>query len=119
MRTLLQIKLRRLGHEVEGVGDGEEGVERILERTPDVALVDLGLPGMDGYEVANRVRAVVGDEVYLVALSGFGQPEDKRKALQAGFDEHVTKPADARTLEELLDRVRRRGVTSRASRLPT
>ena len=70
--------------------------------------MDLGLPGIDGYEVANRVREAVGDRVYLVALSGFGQPEDKRRALEAGFDEHITKPADVKALNELPSRVHRR-----------
>jgi signal transduction histidine kinase/CheY-like chemotaxis protein len=108
VRQLLQLKLRRLGHTADGVRDGEEGIERIVHRPPALALVDLGLPGVDGYEVAHQVRARVGGAVYLVALSGFGQPEDKRRALEAGFDEHLTKPADPRTLEGVLDRVRRR-----------
>jgi signal transduction histidine kinase/ActR/RegA family two-component response regulator len=108
VRTLLQIKLRRLGHTVEGVHDGEEGIERIVDHSPDLALVDLGLPGIDGYEVANRVRDKIGASVYLVALSGFGQPDDKRRAILAGFDEHVTKPADTKDLEAMLARVGRR-----------
>ena len=108
VRTLLQIKLRGLGHVVEAVGNGEDGVERIVALSPDLALVDLGLPGIDGFEVGRRVREAMGPGVYLAALSGFGQPDDKRKALEAGFDEHVTKPADVRTLEELLVRARRR-----------
>jgi signal transduction histidine kinase/ActR/RegA family two-component response regulator len=107
VRALLQLKLRRLGHRVEGIHDGEEGVERIVTNAPDLALVDLGLPGIDGYEVASRVRSKVGARVYLVALSGFGQPDDKHRALQAGFDEHVTKPADTQELEQMLARVQR------------
>jgi two-component system, sensor histidine kinase len=105
VRTLMQNKLRKLGHEVEGFRDGEDGAEEITARLPDLAIVDLGLPGIDGYEVANRVRREIGQRVYLVALSGFGQPEDKRRALEAGFDEHITKPADAKALKELLGRV--------------
>lgn len=108
VRSLLEMKLARLGHEVDGVGDGEDGVERILETSPDLALVDLGLPGIDGYEVGARVRAAMGDSIFLVALSGFGQPEDKRRALEVGFDEHITKPADAQALSALLARVRLR-----------
>ncbi len=108
VRTLMQNKLRKLGHTVEGFRDGEDGAVEISSRLPDLALVDLGLPGIDGYEVANRVREAVGDRVYLVALSGFGQPEDKRRALEAGFDEHVTKPADVKALNELLGRVQQR-----------
>ena len=105
IRTLLQLKLRRLGHDVEAVGDGERGIERIENLKPDMALVDIGLPGVDGYEVAQQVRQRLGNEVFLVALSGFGQPEDKKRALEAGFDEHLTKPADVKDLEQLLSRV--------------
>jgi signal transduction histidine kinase/CheY-like chemotaxis protein len=108
VRTLMENKLRKLGHAVDGFRDGEDGAHEIASRLPDLALVDLGLPGIDGYEVANRVRSEVGDRVYLVALSGFGQPEDKRRALEAGFDEHITKPADVKALNELLGRVRSR-----------
>ena len=105
VRTLMQNKLRKLGHAVEGFRDGEDGAVEITARLPDLAIVDLGLPGIDGYEVANRVRKEIGHRVYLVALSGFGQPEDKRRALEAGFDEHITKPADVKALKELLGRV--------------
>jgi signal transduction histidine kinase len=108
VRTLMENKLRKLGHSVNGFRDGEDGAQEIAAQLPDLALVDLGLPGIDGYEVANRVREAVGDRVYLVALSGFGQPEDKRRALEAGFDEHITKPADVKALHELLGRVRHR-----------
>lgn len=115
VRTLMENKLRKLGHEVEGFRDGEDGADEIVERLPDLAIVDLGLPGIDGYEVASRVRERIGHRVYLVALSGFGQPEDKRRALEAGFDEHITKPADTKTLKELLDRVGPRDEARRMS----
>ncbi len=105
IRDLLRLKLRRLGHEVDAVGDGVAGVQAIVDRRPDLALVDIGLPGLDGYEVAARVRESVGRDVVLVAVSGFGQPEDKRKALDAGFDEHITKPADVKDIESLLSRL--------------
>jgi CheY-like chemotaxis protein len=108
VRTLMEKKLRKLGHLVEGFRDGEDGAAAIASQLPELALIDLGLPGIDGYEVANRVREASGHHVYLVALSGFGQPEDKRRALEAGFDEHITKPADVRTLNDLLGRVQRR-----------
>lgn len=105
IRSLLQLKLRRLGHDVEAVGDGERGIERIEHLSPHLAIVDIGLPGVDGYEVAQRVRQSLGNRIFLVALSGFGMPEDKKRALDAGFDEHITKPADFNDLEELLARV--------------
>jgi signal transduction histidine kinase len=104
VRELLRLKLRRLGHDVEAVGDGHSAVETICGSRPDMALVDIGLPGMDGYEVAAQVREKLGRDVVLVAVSGFGQPEDKRRALDAGFDEHITKPADVNDIEGLLRR---------------
>ena len=109
VRDLLRRKLKRLGHEVDAVGDGIAGVDKIVERRPDLALVDIGLPGLDGYEVATRVRESIGHDVVLVAVSGFGQPEDIRKALDAGFDEHITKPADVSDIENLLSRLPQRG----------
>ncbi|HEX6095517.1 MAG TPA: ATP-binding protein [Thermoanaerobaculia bacterium] len=109
VRDLLRLKLRRLGHEVHAVGDGIAGLQTIVDRRPDLALVDIGLPGLDGYEVAARVRESIGRGVMLVAVSGFGQPEDKRKAMDAGFDEHITKPADVSDIENLLSRLPPRG----------
>ena len=109
VRDLLRLKLKRLGHEVHAVGDGLAGVDTIVGNRPDLALVDIGLPGIDGYEVATRVRQSVGNDVVLVAVSGFGQPEDKRKAYDAGFDEHITKPADVTDIENLLSRLPPRG----------
>lgn len=105
VRDLLRLKLCRLGHKVDAVADGVSGVQAIVDLKPDLALVDIGLPGLDGYEVASRVRETLGKEVILVAVSGFGLPEDKRKALDAGFDEHITKPADVSDLEGLLARL--------------
>jgi signal transduction histidine kinase/ActR/RegA family two-component response regulator len=112
VRDLLRLKLKRLGHEVDAVGDGMAGVDAIVAARPDLALVDIGLPGIDGYELAARVRESIGRDVVLVAVSGFGQPEDKRRAIDAGFDEHITKPADVTDIENLLSRLppRREGV---------
>ncbi|HEX8409023.1 MAG TPA: ATP-binding protein [Thermoanaerobaculia bacterium] len=105
VRDLLRLKLKRLGHDVDAVGDGVAGVDAIVAQKPDLALVDIGLPGIDGYEVAARVRESIGRNVVLVAVSGFGLPEDKRKAIDAGFDEHITKPADVNDIENLLSRL--------------
>ncbi|HEY0787325.1 MAG TPA: hybrid sensor histidine kinase/response regulator, partial [Thermoanaerobaculia bacterium] len=105
VRDLLRLKLRRLGHAVVDAGDGIDGLRVLLDEKPDLALVDLGLPGIDGYEVARRAREELGRDVILVAVSGFGQPEDKRRALEAGFDEHMTKPADVKDIETLLLRL--------------
>jgi signal transduction histidine kinase len=103
-RESLQELLVELGHKVDVAADGRQGLERVLSLRPDVALVDLGLPEMDGYEVARRVRAQMGDAVYLVALSGYGQPEDRQRSRSAGFDAHVTKPADIDELQRLIER---------------
>ena len=104
VRALLRLKLRKLGHEVNEASDGVEGVRVIVDQKPDLALVDLGLPGIDGFGVAKQVRDSIGHDVVLVAVSGFGQPEDKRRALEAGFDEHITKPADVQDIENNLRR---------------
>jgi len=104
VRDLLVLKLRRLGHDVTGVANGVEGLQTVIDSRPDLALIDLGLPGMDGFGVAERVRQELGDAVVLVAVSGFGQPDDKRRALESGFEEHITKPADVHDIESLLSR---------------
>ena len=104
VRDLLRMKLRRLGHDVADARDGIEGLDVILREKPDLALVDLGLPGMDGYDVAKGIRRELGNDVVLVAVSGFGQPDDKRRAIEAGFDDHITKPADVNDIENVLKR---------------
>lgn len=113
VRELLRLKLHRLGHAVEAVGDGLAGVNTIMEFRPDMALIDIGLPQLDGYQVASQVRSQLGEDVVLVAVSGFGQPEDKRKSAEAGFDDHITKPADVQDIENILLRFpsRRRNET--------
>jgi two-component system, sensor histidine kinase len=102
VRTLLRVELQRLGHEVHVAAEGPEGLEKILEQLPDVALVDIGLPTLDGYEIARRVRAAIGDGIHLIALSGYGQTEDRNRALEAGFNIHLTKPAGIMELERVL-----------------
>jgi CheY-like chemotaxis protein len=102
IRDLLRLKLRQLGHTVDVAEDGNRGLQRVLEAPPEIALVDIGLPGLDGYEIARRVRETIGDDIYLVALTGYGQAEDKTNALSAGFDVHLTKPADFDDLQRVL-----------------
>jgi signal transduction histidine kinase len=91
IRELFAELLQRSGHEVCVADDGPKGLEQVLAFAPDVAFVDVGLPGFDGFELARRVRAN-GSRVRLVALTGYGQAEDKRRAAEAGFDEHLVKP---------------------------
>jgi CheY-like chemotaxis protein len=73
--------------------DGEAGIALALRERPDVVLVDVGLPGVSGYEVARRLRTDLGRASVLVALTGYGQAADRQRARDAGFDVHVTKPA--------------------------
>ncbi|HEY0371437.1 MAG TPA: ATP-binding protein [Thermoanaerobaculia bacterium] len=105
IRELLRIKLRQLGHSIEAADDGPSGLEKLLASPPDVALVDIGLPGMSGYEIARQAREILGQQVYLVALTGYGQAEDKERALAAGFNVHLTKPPDFIDLQNVLARV--------------
>ena len=107
-RDMLRYLLERAGHEVHEAGDGPSGVEAILKVRPDIALVDVGLPGLDGYEVARRVRASEGGRtVRLVALTGYGLPEDHRRSHEAGFDTHLVKPVDAARLAAVIGAVGR------------
>jgi PAS domain S-box-containing protein len=102
-REMLRNLLLSWGHRVEGVGDGLEGLEAIRRSMPEVALIDLGLPSMDGYELARQVRSLPGgDNVRLIAVTGYGQPDDRRRALEAGFDLHLVKPVDLHKLEQFL-----------------
>jgi signal transduction histidine kinase len=91
------------GHDVRVACDGLAGLEEALARPPDVALVDIGLPGLDGYEVARRLRADPrGARVHLVALTGYGSAEQRAQASAAGFDAHLVKPADADALAAVI-----------------
>jgi CheY-like chemotaxis protein len=101
-REMLRTVLEMDGHEVELADNGLGGVQIGLATRPDVVLVDIGLPGIDGYEVARRLRRHLGDDVRLVALTGYGQPEDRRKSRQAGFNMHLTKPIDPEVLTTAL-----------------
>jgi signal transduction histidine kinase/CheY-like chemotaxis protein len=95
--------LRMWGHEVEVVHDGASAVERAGEARPDVVLLDIGLPGMDGYQVAGALRALPGlQRALLVALTGYGQETDRRRTAAAGFDHHLIKPVDLEELKRLI-----------------
>jgi signal transduction histidine kinase len=101
-RASLQALLELGGHRVRSAADGAAGLAQLLAAPPDIALIDIGLPKMDGYEVARRARReLAGACPYLVAITGYGAPEDRERALEAGFDEHVTKPVDTAALRRL------------------
>jgi CheY-like chemotaxis protein len=100
----MQILLERGGHVVEVAYSGPEGIEAARRFSPEVVLCDIGLPGgMDGYIVARMLRehpALAG--IYLVAVSGYGQVEDQRRAKEAGFDLHMIKPVESNELQRVL-----------------
>jgi signal transduction histidine kinase/ActR/RegA family two-component response regulator len=101
-RETLQSMLELMGHRVDSADDGPPGIDKALAAIPDVVFVDIGLPSMDGFEVARRLRAADGSRMYLVALTGFGAREDRERALAAGFDAHMVKPVEANALARLL-----------------
>jgi signal transduction histidine kinase len=102
LRGLLELS----GHRVRVERDGPAGLRALLSSSPQIALVDVGLPGMDGYELVRRARGSLDGRrpPYMVALTGYGLPEDRARALASGFDEHLTKPVDAETLTRVLAR---------------
>jgi CheY-like chemotaxis protein len=98
----LGMLLRVTGHEVQLAHDGPSALTAASSFRPEVVLLDIGLPGMDGYEVARRLRRQEGSEkALLVALTGYGQAEDFRRSQEAGFDQHLVKPADPEMLTAL------------------
>ncbi|NOU28800.1 MAG: response regulator [Polyangiaceae bacterium] len=107
-REMLVSLLERDGYQVYEAGDGPEGIEQAIARRPRALLIDIGLPGVDGYQVAKTIRAALGADVFMVALTGYGQPDDKARALAAGFDVHFTKPVDLKAIKLLLNQVEAR-----------
>jgi PAS domain S-box-containing protein len=105
-REMLKVLLEHEGHEVFEATDGTEGVRAASRLHPDLALVDLGLPILDGYEVARFIRRQDHQPQRLVALTGYGQSADRKRALEAGFDDHLVKPVDPDRLAELLQHLR-------------
>jgi two-component system CheB/CheR fusion protein len=98
---MMRVMLGFSGHDVRVASDGVQAVELAREFAPDIAFLDIGMPRMDGYEAARRIRELGGRTV-LVALTGWGQDEDKQRSREAGFDHHVTKPPEPEELERLI-----------------
>ena len=99
----LGMLLEMSGHEVHLAHDGEQAVAMARELKVDIALVDIGLPKLNGYGVAQSIRSEPwGEKMVLIALTGWAQDEDKRRALAAGFNFHLTKPVDPDQVEELI-----------------
>jgi two-component system CheB/CheR fusion protein len=102
-RHILCDMLELSGFECHSAGDGEAALELVAKVRPDAAIVDIGLPIVDGFEFARRVRSKPAHaHVYLIALTGYGRPVDRQQTLAAGFDEHLVKPVDTQTLLRLL-----------------
>jgi two-component system CheB/CheR fusion protein len=100
---VLEDYLRMSGHETGVAHDGPQAIERAAAFLPEFVLLDIGLPAMDGYEVARRIRADPRlSNIILVALTGYGQEADRRLSREAGFDEHLVKPVNFETIDGLL-----------------
>ena len=112
-REMLRYLLESIGHEVDEAADGVQGIAKVAELRPDVALVDIGLPGVDGFEVARRLRASgVLSKTLLIALTGYGLDKDREAVLAAGFDRHLTKPVEPDLLIQILNTHRETQVVS-------
>jgi signal transduction histidine kinase/CheY-like chemotaxis protein len=117
-RDSLALLLQQWGHEVLLAASGPEGVQLARESRPDVALIDIGLPGFDGYDVVREIRLEGSDwarSVRLIALTGYGQPDDRARAVEAGFDMHLLKPVDPAALREVLSTQQAGSAGARAS----
>jgi CheY-like chemotaxis protein len=106
-REMHRLVLERVGHEVFEAVDGPSAFTTFQRVRPDVVMIDIGLPGMNGHELARRIRSEAdGDSVLLVALTGYGFPEDRERSQEAGFDVHFVKPVDQADLRRALSRKR-------------
>jgi CheY-like chemotaxis protein len=106
IREALRLLLGLWGHDVLLAESGDQGLQLALQSAPDVALIDIGLPGMSGYELAARIRARAHERpgaIRLIAMTGYGQPADRARAAHAGFDEHLLKPVDADVLGDIVN----------------
>jgi CheY-like chemotaxis protein len=99
----LAMLLKALGHEVDTAFDGLAAIDRVSVFKPSVVLLDIGMPGLNGYDTARRIRTLQNHNgVKLVALTGWGQEDDRRRSEEAGFDAHLVKPVDLPALNKLL-----------------
>ena len=100
----LALMLKIMGNEVRTAHDGLEAIEKAQEYLPNVILLDLGMPKLNGYDVCRRIREQPwGAKMDIIALTGWGQAEDRQRTKEAGFDHHLVKPVDVARLKELLD----------------
>src|SRR4029079_4685133 len=104
-RETLRVMLELAGHDVIEAGDGRHGLEILKSAHPDIAIIDIGLPELNGYELAEQFRAEPGSEgVLLIALTGYGLPQARGRSQRAGFTHHLVKPVSLDTLRNLIDR---------------
>lgn len=101
-RRVLKRLLNIWGHDVSEAEDGTRGLQRALGEQPELALIDVGLPGIDGYTLAQQIRQQLGGSIRLIALTGYGQPEDRDRAYAAGFDLHLVKPVERDQLAQAI-----------------
>jgi CheY-like chemotaxis protein len=106
-RVALKMLLELKGYKVSAAADGRQGLELIERERPDIALIDIGLPLMNGYQLAEQVKKIrSGQPVYMVAVTGYGQPADVEQAYASGFNDHIVKPLDTDKLTSLFDKWR-------------
>jgi CheY-like chemotaxis protein len=101
-RESLRILLSIHGCDVRVAGDALEGVRQAADWQPEVVISDIGLPGLDGWELGRQMRARLGEKAFLVAVSGYAQPADQQRSHEAGYDVHLNKPADVKALLRLI-----------------
>jgi CheY-like chemotaxis protein len=105
--SAMDLLLQSLGHETRVVHDGTQALQIVVDFWPDIVLLDIGMPGIDGYEVARRLRAVRQEQALrIVAVTGFGQETDRKKSREAGFDMHLVKPV---AIDDLAQALGKRG----------
>ena len=106
LRTIMARLLEKLGHRVRVAEDGLSALESITEVTPEVVFSDISMPGMTGYDLATRIRSQPNlANTYLVAMSGYGQPSDRKQSRDSGFNEHMVKPVDIAKLRDFFERL--------------
>ena len=106
LRELTVSLLEALGCAVESAGTGPDGLALIQRTIPELSVIDIGLPGITGFQIAREVRSTIERPITLVAVTGYGRKADRDEAIAAGFDMHYAKPMQAKQLRELVDRIR-------------